>query len=70
MNTQSTEPILDLFTIKHLADWCERYRPTSEPAGKTCARMMRFLETLDDSDREHLLDRGWTVIFDAMEASK
>lgn len=66
----TTQSALDAFTIKHLADWCERHRPSAEPAGKVCARMVRYLEALDPQDREHLIGRGWTVVFDSMEASK
>lgn len=62
--------VLDDFTVKHLRDWCERYRPTSEDADTVCARMIVFIEGMDSRDREHVIARGWTVVFDQMEASK
>jgi len=58
---------LDSFTIKHLADWCERHRPTCEPAGKVCAQMVSFMNGLEEPDRQFYLDAGWTKTFDAMK---
>jgi hypothetical protein len=65
-----TSTKLDAFTLGHLAQWCERYRPTSEEPDVVLARMVAFLESLEDWERKHYLNGEWTRVFDAMEAAR
>lgn len=61
---------LDDFTLKHLRQWSERFCPTDEDPETLCPRIVAFLESIDSTDSDALISRGWTAVFDAMEESK
>lgn len=56
---------LDDFTLRHLREWAEYHRPSSEDANTVCAWMVAYLESLDATDREYAINRGWTHVFDS-----